>query len=314
MQGKDKTRLIVNPYAGVDWSAIHRCKANFHAHTTRSDGRMTPAEVIDAYCDAGYAILAITEHDHYSEDMTWPWTRWNRDPEEMGMIAIPGNELFQIHDVGSYWNDYMGSPSGGDEDEVIEGLQEVAARGGLGMFFHPGRNGRRSAWYASLYRRFDVLVGVEVFNQGDRHPDDRRHWDRLLSQLMPDRPVWGYSNDDSHGREHLFGNYQEMLMNTLTRTELIHCMQRGRFTFSWEAGCSGLARAPRIDSIDVDENQATITLHSSGFDFVEWITGQGRIVGRDLAFCYADFDGPFVRVRLLGRSGETLTQPFGFST
>lgn len=37
-------------------------KANFHTHSTVSDGKLTPEEVRDAYKEKGYSILAITDH------------------------------------------------------------------------------------------------------------------------------------------------------------------------------------------------------------------------------------------------------------
>ncbi len=38
-------------------------KANLHCHSTRSDGRLTPIELRDAYRSRGYAVLAITDHE-----------------------------------------------------------------------------------------------------------------------------------------------------------------------------------------------------------------------------------------------------------
>lgn len=38
-------------------------KANLHCHTTVSDGRLSPAEVKDAYKARGYSIVAYTDHD-----------------------------------------------------------------------------------------------------------------------------------------------------------------------------------------------------------------------------------------------------------
>lgn len=38
-------------------------KANLHAHSTFSDGRLTPAELKAAYKGAGYSVLSITDHD-----------------------------------------------------------------------------------------------------------------------------------------------------------------------------------------------------------------------------------------------------------
>ena len=38
-------------------------KANLHCHTTVSDGKLTPAEVKEAYKSRGYSIVAYTDHD-----------------------------------------------------------------------------------------------------------------------------------------------------------------------------------------------------------------------------------------------------------
>lgn len=37
-------------------------KANFHTHSTVSDGKLTPEQLRDAYKERGYSILAITDH------------------------------------------------------------------------------------------------------------------------------------------------------------------------------------------------------------------------------------------------------------
>ena len=38
-------------------------KANLHAHSTISDGRLTPEQLKDAYKQHGYSVLCITDHD-----------------------------------------------------------------------------------------------------------------------------------------------------------------------------------------------------------------------------------------------------------
>ena len=38
-------------------------KANLHCHTTCSDGRLTPAEIKEAYLKEGYSVVAFTDHD-----------------------------------------------------------------------------------------------------------------------------------------------------------------------------------------------------------------------------------------------------------
>ena len=38
-------------------------KANLHAHSTLSDGQLSPAEMKDAYKAHGYSVLCITDHE-----------------------------------------------------------------------------------------------------------------------------------------------------------------------------------------------------------------------------------------------------------
>ena len=43
-------------------------KGNLHTHTTRSDGRKSPEEVMALYRDHGYDFLALTDHWIPSEE------------------------------------------------------------------------------------------------------------------------------------------------------------------------------------------------------------------------------------------------------
>ena len=42
-------------------------KANFHAHSTRSDGLLTPEQMIKCYKEQGYSILTLSEHEKYTD-------------------------------------------------------------------------------------------------------------------------------------------------------------------------------------------------------------------------------------------------------
>ena len=56
-------------------------KGNTHAHTTCSDGRLSPEECMRCYKEAGYDFLAITDHWHTGEERDF-----------QGMLIIPGAE------------------------------------------------------------------------------------------------------------------------------------------------------------------------------------------------------------------------------
>ena len=121
--------LVSNPYEGVCWEEDIHFKAQFHTHTTASDGSWNPHQVVDMYYADGFRILAITDHDTHTGGTTWPWEafervepsersvsmldhgEWqgsnsdlirnlagnldfeNRDPDVLGMLAVEGNEI-----------------------------------------------------------------------------------------------------------------------------------------------------------------------------------------------------------------------------
>ena len=63
-------------------------KCNFHCHTTCSDGRLSPKDVMAAYRALDYDVLAITDHRKV--------TRPAADEIPAGLMLIPG-----IQDRGS---------------------------------------------------------------------------------------------------------------------------------------------------------------------------------------------------------------------
>ena len=62
-------------------------RANLHTHSTLSDGRLPPEQVIEAYASEGYDVLAMTDH-HQINDVT----QW----DDHGMIIIQGAELHPL--------------------------------------------------------------------------------------------------------------------------------------------------------------------------------------------------------------------------
>lgn len=62
--------------------------ADFHAHTTASDGTLTPTELVQAAQDAGVSYLAVTDHD-----TTAGVAEAIRAAEGTGVAILPGVEL-----------------------------------------------------------------------------------------------------------------------------------------------------------------------------------------------------------------------------
>ena len=343
------TLLTVNPYRSVDWSSIGRYKANFHTHTSQSfDTKFTTTEVVDRYRTAGYSILSLTDHDANS----YPWNMFSlynpaaedRDPWSMGMLAVPGVELSK--DRRNSWsektggefnhhNDFFTGRKGQEFMSLRESYAYTQAIGGMQIINHPGQYWNLSTtytpgaknspeWHAENFRLYDSLIGLEVYNQGNRRPNDRILWDLVLTLTMPERPVWGYSCDDTHTAEQYFRNYEFMLMPELTIDALKEAMKEGRLVMSYEYTGSGENKAPLVTSIEVDESRSLITVVSDDADMIEWISSthqeqsgvassrKSTVVGIGKTFDYSGFQGSYVRARLTNKYGETAIQPFGF--
>lgn len=301
--------LVVNPYSDVNWSTYNQYKANYHTHTTNSDGSQTPAVNIDQYHTKGYKILALTDHDF----TTWPWTDYGKDPVALGMLAVRGNEYSRSHHMVALHNFTE------NRSTLENGIPHVEANGGRSFIAHPGRYNTPSSWlwYYEWYRDYPTCVGMEVYNQGDRYPNDRQLWDNVNENLMKDhgKLVWGYSNDDKHTNSHLYRNYQFMLMPELTTAAHMECMTNGASYFCYESGGSGDGLAPRISQIAVDDVNKTITITATNFTSITWIGPGTANVGSGTTFNYSAYTNqPFVRAILVGSNGRTYTQPFGFTT
>ncbi len=326
---------IENPYETVDWESDIKYKANFHTHTTLSDGRLNPHTAVDKYHSLDYEILAITDHNFVS----YPWTEFSqfepsstsknrkesdpesmpedfdfedRDPAAMGMIDIQGNELSSHHHLGSFFNNHNNT------SEIKASLDSIEAKGGISMLYHPGRYDRPVEWYVDLYRQYDHLIGLEVYNQGDRYPEDRLIWDSILAITMPERPVWGFSNDDMHWPDQVGKNWNIMILPKLSHDQVRHGMKNGLSYFIFAPEGHNGAPPPVIESINVNERRGVIEIEATGYDHIEWIF-KGNTVFKGTTLKLGELEEiqdeiNYVRAKLYGQEETiTATQPFGIN-
>lgn len=334
---------FLNPYEQINWQTVNYYDANLHTHTTYSDGSYDPHQAIDMYHDLDYHILALTDHDTHHHDARphslYPWTRlndiyfeirdqlnprydttfaaraneeWqNRDPDELGMLSVEGSELSAGHHIGSYMSDYAGANP--DENESFS---DVGARDGLAMFFHPGRYDRDADWYVEFYQTYPHVIGQEIYNQVDRYPMDREKWDQVLHQLMPDRPVWGFANDDTHGTNHFGRNRNVFLISDLSIENVRHAMAEGHL-YLYVPVERGDRPDVRIRNIETRRGQIQLTLDGD-YNEIQWIThdpetSESRTVhnGTEIHVSDVPSTATFVRAVILSDRGRTYTQPFG---
>jgi hypothetical protein len=146
-------------------------KGQLHAHTSCSDGNLTPQEVADAYAARGFDFLAFTDHDHLLK------------PSYRELIASVRSELLIFTGVELT----VRSRKGYVHVSRIEGDREV-----LHIFNHPADCGltlkETLRCIAEVAERYPLDV-VEVTSHGFPTP-------------LFDIPGIGYPRvaaDDSHG-------------------------------------------------------------------------------------------------------------------
>jgi intein-encoded DNA endonuclease-like protein len=325
------TQIVVNPYANINISTTPKYKANLHSHTTNSDGFIYGNSIVYNYHRKDYKILAITDHNV----ITWPWTkfdsidsRWkNQNPKALEMLAIKGNELSANH----HWNSLINVVDG-DGANIIESFNTMRAINGIGFINHPGRYWKINTdykpeqqysleYYMNFYNLYPELLALEVYNANDSYPNDRILWDELLTQMMPQRPVWGISNDDIHYQQDYYKNYSFFFMDDFTIENFKESFTKGEFFFHWEPNGDGDPKTPIINNIIIDTENNTITIDASNYNSIEWISGVeetlanrvSKQVGAGAEFYYGSFMQPYVRVVLTNEHGTTNTQPFGFA-
>jgi hypothetical protein len=327
----------------VDWKTVGYHDANLHTHTNLSDGRYDPHYAIDRYHHLNYDILALTDHDDMHVEVwpkaLYPWTElnsiyhqikdqrssrfektyaevateeWqNRDPAELGMVSVPGSEISRTHHISSLFNHYAG---GTNSEETA--FNEIGKRGGLAVFNHPGRHNRDTSWYVDHFERHPHVVGMEVYNQVDRYPVDRKRWDHVLYCLMPERPVWGLANDDTHTDAHFGRNRNVFLLPHLDEEHVFAAMQQGHFLFFVPVE-QGVSSPVRLTKAQIKGDAIALEVQGD-FERIDWITynpftDESQTVGNGLEFSLDSLSlpAPFVRAVIISKQGRTYTQPFG---
>lgn len=180
-------------------------KGGLHAHTTRSDGRGTPAEVMGVYAEKGYDFLAITDHRIYNFKNFAP---------ETGLTIIPGMEMdrgitaaagmcFHTVAIGPRKED----GNGFSQDQTFESgtvrnqyefqplLDHLHENGNMTIYCHPD-------WSRTPARSYEDMKGhfaMEIWNTGCAFEDDMDTnawgWDELL---VGGRRIYGVAVDDGH--------------------------------------------------------------------------------------------------------------------
>ncbi|MFN8514628.1 MAG: CehA/McbA family metallohydrolase [Thermomicrobiales bacterium] len=176
-------------------------KGNLHTHSTHSDGKREPAEVIATYRDAGYDFIALTDHFLASYDFPIVDTRALRSE---GFTTLIGAELHApALGNGERWHILaVGLPFGFAPVAQAETGPQLAARaaaaGAYVAIAHP-------AWYGLTVEdalSLEAAHAVEVFNTTCRYEGDRgESWHLADLLLARGKRLLACATDDAHFAE-----------------------------------------------------------------------------------------------------------------
>ena len=321
---------IINPYDGVEWETVSHVKSALHTHTINSlpvdpnAGTTAPNELVDAYEKSGFGAVVVTDHDFVST-------------HNSSLITTYGNELSKEREhILSYGTTYQDLTGAG----IAGNLIGISTAGGIAYISHPSRHkgtshDKNATWWIDKIIKNDVIKGMGALSGRQLSRDHGEEiWDEILTETMPRRNIFGIGIDDNHSvtdispSSVLGAAYTTIMLDDsqLNEQGLIHALATGCMTFSSHKIDKEKDQdkprlnipCPKVLNISIDKHEATITVKADYADRIEWISN-GKIVKKSYNSAgklkskinLRDVDGSYVRFRLLGPGGQTLSQPFG---
>jgi hypothetical protein len=333
---KGKVVVVVsNPYSNIDWSTINFVKTATHNHTYYSNGSFEKSEWSDSafdtvdervqrYVDIGYGAVIITEHDYVALDEV------NGKYSNDNILKIYGNELSKryhtlYYGLSAYYdNKGKGTSVTNGIDGNIEKIKELDS--GFVYFAHPNRSSTDKDYWLNLFNKHDNIYGIEVFNAGQalaNYSEDI--WDYILSNSMPNRPIYGTASDDAHSNGSAGTGWTTLLLSESEMNDegVLNALKNGNSFMGsicvnpktdddimWD---SVKGPVPEIKRIQVDNEKATIKVEATNFNTIEWVSLDGKVVATGDTISLNDSYGVenYIRVRIYGDNGMIHSQPFG---
>ncbi len=233
-------------------------KGNLHAHSTNSDGHLTPERLAEGYRERGYDFLAITDHDVFYEH-----------PElcKDNFLVLPGMEL--TAPLNRERSAHLGIIQKGEKGSIEQGqVFQLKSRGEVLEFIekyhedymiilnHP--NWSMINW--DEVADIPHLSALEIYNHscalGCLNGDSTYFWMALFHK---GKKMWAIAADDCHnGREKdpgwpfeaiscdSFGGFIKVKARERTRESIMEAMAAGSFYAS---------NGPEIYDFYVEDNK-----------------------------------------------------------
>ena len=307
-------------------------KANLHAHTTLSDGKLTPAELKAAYKAHGYAVVAFTDHEALID---------HADLCDESFIALNGYEtcikeeqvsthgMLRVHHLNFIkkkphdtvqfcfypenftpgkcreqipFLTYTGTPCVYEYSTAFfRHLTDEAHKNGcLVHYNHP----RWSLQGADDIAALDGIDGIEIFNTDCRYHGDYNDatYEALLRKGKRYHVVGGDDNHNLHGFDDSFGGFTMIAAERFTYEALTAALERG------DAYAS---TGPEITEMYVEDGYlivhtspaSDIILHTEGRRLLRKHGKDGYVNAAAFSLSGDDL-GTFFRVEVIDKNGN----------
>lgn len=291
-------------------------KANLHAHSTHSDGELTPKQMKELYLQNGYSIIAFTDHNVLN---------YFKELDEGNFLALCGYELdsythksqkgfpkvLHINAIARDPNNakYIEKPTEYSVEATNKTIKQLCEANYIVNYNHPAWSGEESSDYLPL----EGLTAMEIFNYGcevdTNDGDGRAHYDIMLKN---GKRLYCLATDDNHNRyvktdkemlSDSCGGYTVFKAPELTYKAIIEAFDKGEFYAS-----TGVS----IEELYFEDNKLCVRCSpASGVFFKSHNIGAVKSIARPtdcITYAEVDLSGypdlPFIRVEIVNSKGK----------
>jgi hypothetical protein len=240
-------------------------RGNLHVHTTRSDGEKSPQQIIDAYAALGHGFLMISDHDTLASPDFYATL------DSKALVLIPGNEITKGGPHFLHVNaDRVLTPHPQRQLMLNEAAQIPGGQGFI-IANHPNWESRFDHASIAQLREWTGYAGLEIYNgtigRLDGSPYATNKWDMLLAA---GRRLWGFANDDYHGRRDFVGaGWNVALVRERSVAGVVDALRAGRFYASTGVVISAIQVEGMRIRIETQNAQRIVALHQTARRFAQ---------------------------------------------
>lgn len=253
-------------------------KGNIHGHSTHSDGKFTPEQVVEAYMAKGYDFISLTDHlmpEAFYTARRANWTPAVTDTTSLrssDFTTIPGAEIHTPALVnGDLWHLVaVGLPLdfavAGPEEDGLALAKRAYETGAFVGIAHP-------SWYTLTIAETIPLLpyahAIEVWNTASSFSGRHEAWPFADELLTGGHRVHAYAADDSHYIDNVgaykdaFGGWIQVKSESLDPDSLLAAIKAGNYYSS---------TGPEIEDLTFDGEK--LTIRSSPVDRY-YVSGMG---------------------------------------